>query len=162
MSRAFIESYSEYLSGRGRSAVSVLNRVAAMTLPAYRATGEHVPTMYYNNLACIHHYLNKPNVACYYLRRATAEKRHGPPRRRRPRPKVGRAAGVCTVEMSGEGRLFVTLTDWLFVVFVYACSLMMVRLQAICISRYVFGRGIYDCSYIGEFLFPAQNVGAIF
>ena len=73
MSRAFIESYAEYLSGRGRSAVSVLNRIAAMTLPAYRASGEHVPTMYYNNLACIHHYLNKPNVACYYLRRAIAE-----------------------------------------------------------------------------------------
>ncbi|XP_043219296.1 CCR4-NOT transcription complex subunit 10-like [Amphibalanus amphitrite] len=73
MSRAFIESYSEYLSGRGRSAVSVLNRVAGMTLPPYRATGEHVATMYYNNLACIHHYLNKPNVAGYYLRRAIAE-----------------------------------------------------------------------------------------
>ena len=73
MSRVFIESYSEYLSGRGRSAVSVLNRVATMTLPPYRATGEHVPTMYYNNLACIHHYLNKPNVAGYYLRRAIAE-----------------------------------------------------------------------------------------
>ncbi|XP_037088706.1 CCR4-NOT transcription complex subunit 10-B-like [Pollicipes pollicipes] len=73
MSKAFIESYKEYLSGQGRAAVSVLNRVAAMTLPAYRATGEHVPTMYYNNLACIHHYLNKPNVAAYYLQKAMAE-----------------------------------------------------------------------------------------
>jgi len=74
LGRAFIESYQQYLGGECRAAVAALNRLVPMQpLPAFKATGEHLPTLYYSNLACLHHYLNKPNMACYYLQKAQTE-----------------------------------------------------------------------------------------
>lgn len=94
LSRAFIESYAEYLGGRCRSAVTVLNRAASLQLPTFRACGQHLPTMYYSNLACIHHYLNKPNVACYYLQKALQENgANTAPPPAKPDGEVGRDRG---------------------------------------------------------------------
>jgi CCR4-NOT transcription complex subunit 10 len=29
--------------------------------------------LYYNNMGCIHHYMGKPHLACYYLQKALQE-----------------------------------------------------------------------------------------
>lgn len=38
-----------------------------------RAYGESAAVLYYNNMACIHQALGKPNLACFYLQKALEE-----------------------------------------------------------------------------------------
>jgi CCR4-NOT transcription complex subunit 10 len=38
-----------------------------------RDLGESPPLLYYNNMGCIHHYMNKPHLACFYLQKALQE-----------------------------------------------------------------------------------------
>lgn len=70
---AFMESYRLYLGGSCKEAAEALNRAAAMRRTALSETGEHIATMYFNNVACIHHYSNQPHMAAFYLRRALVE-----------------------------------------------------------------------------------------
>jgi len=38
-----------------------------------RDSGESAPVLYYNNMGCIHHYMSKPHLACFYLQKAFQE-----------------------------------------------------------------------------------------
>ena len=39
----------------------------------FRQTGECIPVMYFNNLACIHFYMHKFHLGAYYARKALQE-----------------------------------------------------------------------------------------
>lgn len=38
-----------------------------------RTSGESSAVLYYNNMACLHLAMGKPNLACFYLRKALYE-----------------------------------------------------------------------------------------
>lgn len=44
--------------------------------------------LFYNNNACIHHYMGKPNLACFYLQKALQENEVAA--RSQPKPDPGR------------------------------------------------------------------------
>ncbi|XP_069676719.1 CCR4-NOT transcription complex subunit 10-like isoform X2 [Periplaneta americana] len=62
----------EYQRGNYRKAIKVLNSIPQSSL-SFKDTGESPPVLYYNNMGCIHHYMSKPHLACYYLQRALQE-----------------------------------------------------------------------------------------
>lgn len=39
----------------------------------FRASGESIPVLYYNNIASLHFAMGKPNLACFYLKAALEE-----------------------------------------------------------------------------------------
>lgn len=39
----------------------------------FRTCGESSAVLYYNNMACLHLAMGKPNLACFYLRKALHE-----------------------------------------------------------------------------------------
>lgn len=39
----------------------------------YRLCGESSAVLYYNNIACLHLAMDKPNLACFYLQKALYE-----------------------------------------------------------------------------------------
>lgn len=43
----------------------------------FRETGECFSTYFYNNNGCIHHYMRKPNLACFYFQKALTENETG-------------------------------------------------------------------------------------
>lgn len=38
-----------------------------------RSHGESLAVLYYNNMACLHFAMDKPNLACFYLQKALHE-----------------------------------------------------------------------------------------
>lgn len=66
----YVKSNLEYLRGNYRKALKVLNSAPHQVLvPGVR----NVPTMYYNNVGCIHFYMGKPLLGCHYFKQALAE-----------------------------------------------------------------------------------------
>ncbi|KAK6623980.1 hypothetical protein RUM44_010837 [Polyplax serrata] len=70
---AFLKANLEYLKKNYTKSIKVLNSILNHTLPTFKDTGESVNVLYYNNMACIHHCLRKPNLACFYLQKAIKE-----------------------------------------------------------------------------------------
>ena len=68
----YIKANLEYLRGNHRKAIKVLNTNSQSQRPTHE-TGEHVPTMYYNNLGVIHFAMQKPNLGAFYFRKALHE-----------------------------------------------------------------------------------------
>ena len=74
ISAIFMKGNLEYLKGNHRKAVHFLNSAAPL-LPtvSLQERGESLPVMYYNNMACIHFRMGKPNLATFYLHKASQE-----------------------------------------------------------------------------------------
>lgn len=62
----------EYLRGNFRKAMRVLNTVSE-NIQSFKEIGEHIPALYYNNMGCVHHYIAKPNLSTFYLKKALTE-----------------------------------------------------------------------------------------
>ncbi|GFG36368.1 hypothetical protein Cfor_01996 [Coptotermes formosanus] len=62
----------EYQRGNYRKAIKVINSIPQNS-PSFKDSGESAPMLYYNNMGCIHHYMSKPHLACYYLQKAFQE-----------------------------------------------------------------------------------------
>ncbi|XP_034235637.1 CCR4-NOT transcription complex subunit 10 isoform X2 [Thrips palmi] len=68
----FLRANLEYLSGNYRRAMRVLNTVSG-NIQSFKDIGEHIPALYYNNMGCVHHYIGKPNLSTFYLKKALTE-----------------------------------------------------------------------------------------
>ena len=68
----YLKAKYEYLRGNYRKAIKVLNTQPQVQKPTHE-TGEHVPTMYYNNLGVIHFCMRKHNLGAFYFRKALHE-----------------------------------------------------------------------------------------
>ncbi|XP_064640490.1 CCR4-NOT transcription complex subunit 10-like [Lineus longissimus] len=68
----YLKSNFEYLRGNYRKAIKVLNSAPSQT-KGPQETGECIPAMYYNNMACIHFHMRKHNLGAFYLRKALQE-----------------------------------------------------------------------------------------
>ena len=67
----FLKSNFEFLRQNYRKAIKLLN--SAPQTSDFRQTGESIPVFYFNNLACIHFYMNKFHLGAYYARKALQE-----------------------------------------------------------------------------------------
>jgi len=47
-----------------------------MLICVYRLCGESSAVLYYNNVACLHLAMGKPNLACFYLQKALCENKY--------------------------------------------------------------------------------------
>ncbi|XP_049815673.1 CCR4-NOT transcription complex subunit 10 [Schistocerca nitens] len=72
MATAFLKGNLEYLRGNYRKAIKALSSVPQNTL-AFKDCGESTSVLFYNNNGCIHHYMGKPNLACFYMQKAFQE-----------------------------------------------------------------------------------------
>ncbi|XP_067004724.1 CCR4-NOT transcription complex subunit 10 [Anabrus simplex] len=72
LSSVFLKGNLEYLRGNYRKAIKVLNSIPQNT-PSFKDTGECPAVLFYNNNGCIHHYMGKPNLACFYIQKALQE-----------------------------------------------------------------------------------------
>lgn len=72
ISTVFLKANLEYLRGNYKKAIKLLNSVKSENLE-YKACGESSAVLYYNNMACLHLVMGKPNLACFYLRKALHE-----------------------------------------------------------------------------------------
>jgi len=68
----YMKSNFEYQRSNYRKAVKLLNASPQPGRPASQ-TGESLNTMHYNNMAVLHFYMHKPNMAAFYLQKATSE-----------------------------------------------------------------------------------------
>lgn len=75
VSSVFLKGNLEYLRGNYRKAIKILNSIAADGLE-YKNSGESAAVLYYNNMACLHHAMGKPNLACFYLQKALQENKN--------------------------------------------------------------------------------------
>ncbi|XP_021933283.1 CCR4-NOT transcription complex subunit 10 isoform X3 [Zootermopsis nevadensis] len=62
----------EYQRGNYRKAMKVINSIPQSSL-SFKDLGESAPVFYYSDMGCIHHYMGKPQLACYYLQKALQE-----------------------------------------------------------------------------------------
>ncbi|XP_033626303.1 CCR4-NOT transcription complex subunit 10-like [Asterias rubens] len=67
----FLKGNFEFIRQNYRKAIKLLNSVPPSS--DFLKTGQCVPVMYFNNLACIHFYMGKYHLAAYYGRRALQE-----------------------------------------------------------------------------------------
>ncbi|XP_046143987.1 CCR4-NOT transcription complex subunit 10 isoform X1 [Osmia bicornis bicornis] len=74
ISTVFLKANLEYLRGNYKKAVKLLNSVTSENVE-FKTCGESSAVLYYNNMACIHLAMSKPNLACFYLRKALHENR---------------------------------------------------------------------------------------
>ncbi|XP_076547685.1 CCR4-NOT transcription complex subunit 10 isoform X2 [Osmia lignaria lignaria] len=74
ISTVFLKANLEYLRGNYKKAVKLLNSVTSENVE-FKTCGESSAVLYYNNMACIHLAMGKPNLACFYLRKALHENR---------------------------------------------------------------------------------------
>lgn len=72
ISTIYLKANLEYLRGNYKKAVKLLNSVTSENLD-FKNCGESSAVLYYNNMACIHLAMGKPNLACFYLRKALHE-----------------------------------------------------------------------------------------
>ena len=68
----YLKSNMELLRGNRRKAIKLLNTTPQAHRPTHE-TGEHVPTMYYNNLGVIHFNMQKHNLGAFYFRKSLHE-----------------------------------------------------------------------------------------
>lgn len=72
ISIVFLKANLEYLRGNYKKAIKLLNSVTSENLD-FKSSGESSAVLYYNNMACLHLSMGKPNLACFYLRKALHE-----------------------------------------------------------------------------------------
>ncbi|CAL7936013.1 unnamed protein product [Xylocopa violacea] len=72
ISTVFLKANLEYLRGNYKKAIKLLNSVTSENLD-FKTCGESSAVLYYNNMACLHLAMGKPNLACFYLRKALYE-----------------------------------------------------------------------------------------
>ncbi|KOC65130.1 CCR4-NOT transcription complex subunit 10 [Habropoda laboriosa] len=72
ISTVFLKANLEYLRGNYKKAIKLLNSVTSENLD-FKTYGESSAVLYYNNMACLHLAMGKPNLACFYLRKALHE-----------------------------------------------------------------------------------------
>ncbi|XP_078036029.1 CCR4-NOT transcription complex subunit 10 [Augochlora pura] len=72
ISTVFLKANLEYLRGNYKKAIKLLNSVTSENMD-FKTSGESSAVLYYNNMACIHFAMGKPNLACFYLRKALRE-----------------------------------------------------------------------------------------
>ncbi|KAK9296925.1 hypothetical protein QLX08_009187 [Tetragonisca angustula] len=72
ISTVFLKANLEYLRGNYKKAIKLLNSVTSENLD-FKTCGESSAVLYYNNMACLHLAMGKPNLACFYLRKALHE-----------------------------------------------------------------------------------------
>ncbi|XP_048509069.1 CCR4-NOT transcription complex subunit 10 isoform X2 [Athalia rosae] len=72
VSSIFLKGHLEYLRGNYRKAIKILNSTTVESLE-YKTSGESAAVLYYNNMACLHHAMGKPNLSCFYLQKALQE-----------------------------------------------------------------------------------------
>nr|XP_012153711.1 PREDICTED: CCR4-NOT transcription complex subunit 10 isoform X1 [Megachile rotundata] len=72
ISTVFLKANLEYLRGNYKKAIKLLNSVTSENLD-FKNCGESSAVLYYNNMACLHLAMGKPNLACFYLRKALHE-----------------------------------------------------------------------------------------
>ncbi|XP_051175412.1 CCR4-NOT transcription complex subunit 10 [Leptopilina boulardi] len=68
----FLAANLEYLRGKCAKAMMLLNALTPEQRQ-FKDYGESAAVLYYNNMACIHYSLDKPNLACFYLYKALEE-----------------------------------------------------------------------------------------
>ncbi|XP_066592790.1 CCR4-NOT transcription complex subunit 10-B [Prorops nasuta] len=71
-STVFIKAHLEYLRGNYKKAIKLLNSVTTEVFN-FKTCGESSAVLYYNNMACLHLAMGKPNLACFYLQKALNE-----------------------------------------------------------------------------------------
>ncbi|XP_034467751.1 LOW QUALITY PROTEIN: CCR4-NOT transcription complex subunit 10 [Hippoglossus hippoglossus] len=72
----FLKSNFEYLRGKLRKAVKLLNSSNIAEHPGPIKTGECVRCMFWNNLGCIHFAMGKHNLGIFYFKKALQENDH--------------------------------------------------------------------------------------
>ncbi|CAD1468828.1 unnamed protein product, partial [Heterotrigona itama] len=72
ISTVFLKANLEYLRGNYKKAIKLLNSVTSENFD-FKTCGESSAVLYYNNMACLHLAMGKPNLACFYLRKALHE-----------------------------------------------------------------------------------------
>ncbi|XP_067214110.1 CCR4-NOT transcription complex subunit 10 isoform X2 [Linepithema humile] len=71
-STIFLKANLEYLRGNYKKAIKLLNSAATENLD-FKLCGESSAVLYYNNIACLHLAMGKPNLAAFYLQKALYE-----------------------------------------------------------------------------------------
>nr|CAD7601268.1 unnamed protein product [Timema genevievae] len=87
MAAVFLKGNLEYQRGNYRKAIKVLNSIPPINL-SFKETGESPAVLFYNNIGCIHHYMGKPNLACFYIFKALGE--NDAAMKSLPKPEPGR------------------------------------------------------------------------
>lgn len=73
-STLYLKAQLEYVRQNYRKSIRVLN--SSPRSPVILETGECLPSLYFNNLGCIHAGMKKHNLAAFYLERALEENNH--------------------------------------------------------------------------------------
>ncbi|XP_019883613.2 CCR4-NOT transcription complex subunit 10 isoform X3 [Camponotus floridanus] len=71
-STIFLKANLEYLRGNYKKAMRLLNSATIENLD-FKLCGESSAVLYYNNIACLYLAMGKPNLACFYLKKALHE-----------------------------------------------------------------------------------------
>ncbi|XP_026830307.1 CCR4-NOT transcription complex subunit 10 isoform X3 [Ooceraea biroi] len=74
-STIFLKANLEYLRGNYKKAMKLLNSTTIENLD-FKLCGESSAVLYYNNVACLHLAMGKPNLACFYLQKALYENKY--------------------------------------------------------------------------------------
>ncbi|XP_014237956.1 CCR4-NOT transcription complex subunit 10 [Trichogramma pretiosum] len=70
----FLKANMEYLRKNYKKAMKLLDSLKInQVIPEFKACGESIPVLYYNNMASIHFAMGKTNLACFYLNAAIKE-----------------------------------------------------------------------------------------
>ncbi|XP_063221594.1 CCR4-NOT transcription complex subunit 10 isoform X2 [Bacillus rossius redtenbacheri] len=72
ISSVFLKANLEYQKGSYEKAIKVLNSMP-QNVPSFKDAGESPAVLFYNDMGCIHHYMAKPHLACFYLGKALQE-----------------------------------------------------------------------------------------
>ncbi|XP_076325129.1 CCR4-NOT transcription complex subunit 10 isoform X1 [Tachypleus tridentatus] len=74
VSGVYLRSQLEYLRNNCRKAMKLLNTASvSVATHTFKETGDNIAAMYYNNMGCLHFYMGKPNLGCFYFNKAVQE-----------------------------------------------------------------------------------------
>ncbi|KAJ8679261.1 hypothetical protein QAD02_015048 [Eretmocerus hayati] len=73
ISTIFLKANLEYLRKNFKKSMKLLDSIDSKTCPSFKACGESIAVLYYNNMASLHFAMGKPNLACFYLGMALEE-----------------------------------------------------------------------------------------
>ena len=68
---AFLKANYEFLRGNYRKSMKLLT--SASKTPLLTDAGQCLPSLYFNNLGCLHHHMGKHSLASYYFSKALHE-----------------------------------------------------------------------------------------
>ena len=68
---AFLKANYEFLRGNYRKSMKLLT--SASKTPLLTEAGQCLPSLYFNNLGCLHYHMGKYSLACYYFSKALHE-----------------------------------------------------------------------------------------